>query len=159
MRKLLPIAILFLLNSCVKDRYTTFNAYLINQSSVDIQILPYKSGIVRAEDTIHLEPGDTVKIDNGEWRLGDIQAPLFFTDILAIGENDSIKVVYNDENYVLHVYHVPPEDAHLKYITYTMDRFIMNGENYEFEMIRSKKSWINNHHYIFTEADYEFAKE
>lgn len=156
--KLLMVFLLIsILASCIKDKVTQFEAYLINNTTLIVEILPYKSGFVKAIDTIRIYPGDTIQIGDG-YEYDDIKYPHFFSEALAIEKNDSIEVIFNDTYSVLHYVDTSEISVANKYYLFEDERNIINRNNYKFIMIRDGET-TNLHFYTFTESDYEFAKD
>lgn len=153
---LITVIISIQFTGCIIDEMTRHNAYLINNSFQKITVLCYKNGVVLPEDTIRINHGDSFLFGYGN-DFGDIREPGFSSEYGG-GIDDHRDVLYNDEYKVSH-YLNKVIDSSGKYYLITHDRNINNPNNYEFEMIRTKKERINNHYYTFTEADYEFAKE
>jgi len=149
----------FLFQSCVKEHYTLYKAFLINNSSHNITVFFYKQGWVHEGDTLRLNLGDSVIIADGSMR-GEINTPGFNSKHFG-NPNDSIVAVFDDSFRVVH-YADPPRDSLLadKYYLFSSLRNIGNPKSYEFERIKQSKHVYNNiHRYYFTEADYEFAKQ
>lgn len=143
--------------SCIVDKKTVYVANLHNDSGVPILVLPYKSGAVRPSDTIMLNNNGTREIARGT-TLGEVKTPFFESDILAIGEDDSIVVVFDSDFRVTH-YVNEPENKPEKYHLYESDRNLVRRENYIFKSVETKKLRTNHHDYYFTEKDYEYATE
>lgn len=151
---------LLLLLVCIScgEEHTNYKASLENQTSVSILVLPYKSGIVNKSDTIKLSPNESYKIAEGSER-GKIEKPFFMTSILAVGENDSIIVCFDNKYYVRH-YVITPSNVQAKYHSFESNRNIINRDNYKYIIEKKRRlSIYSNHIYNFTEEDYEFAKE
>lgn len=144
------------LTGCIREEATTIFAYLINQSKQDITVLCYKNGVVLPDDTIRISHGDTF-IFGSDFIRGDKKVSGFSSEYFG-SLDDHIEVVFNDEYIVYHYLNIVG-DTTVPHYLYLDDRNIMNSNNYEFEMIRTKRESVNYHYYTFTEADYEFAKE
>lgn len=150
-------AMLVLLPSCGEE-HTNFKASLENASTVPIVIMPYKDGKVLSSDTIKLLSGESFQIAHGSHR-GKIKTPFFITNVLAIGENDSIVVCFDNQFYVSH-YVLSPDSLFNKFYLFESDRNIINTKNYNFIIEKERRlSVYTNHIYTFTEEDYNFAKE
>ena len=121
---------LLLFSSCIKEKETTYKAYLINKTSHTIQILFYKKGVVSPEDSIYLNNGDTLKIAEG-WRRGVDNGAGFSSNHFGSNE-DSAVVIYDDSLKVTH-YIITPSNVSSKFIVYQDNRNIYNGETYHYE--------------------------
>jgi len=144
--------------ACSKtDKMTTLEAWLYNNSSHSILILPYKSGIVLASDTIRLSENDSLQYGlSSDW--GDITGPGFYSEYSG-GPDDSIIVIYDDIYKISHYANTPVNLA-IKYYLFDSKRNIMNPLSYEFSRIENKnESYTNMHKYRFTEQDYLDAKD
>ncbi|RYF20182.1 MAG: hypothetical protein EOO42_12880 [Flavobacteriales bacterium] len=142
---------------CVKDKMTAYKATLHNNSGVRILILPYKGGFVSSNDTIRLENGASMEIANGsEW--GEVKIPFFSSQYLAIGQNDSIKIVFDSSFAVAHFWNTPG-NLPSKYHLFNSNRNIINRDSYSFSHNKTKKGYLNEHTYTFTEDDYNFARQ
>ena len=141
---------------CVKDKMTAYKATLHNNSGVKILILPFKGGSVSSSDTIRLDNGANIEIASGsEW--GEIKVPFFYSEYLAVDRNDSIKIVFNDTFSVVHFVDTPSNLPN-KYHLFNSNRNIINRDSYSFSHNKTKKGYLNEHTYIFTTDDYNFAR-
>lgn len=132
-------------------------ARLHNDAGVPVTVLPYKAGSVLPQDTVRLNNGESFRVGFGS-SYGDVRTPFFETEILAIGENDSIVVVFDFDFRVTHYIEAPAlksDKCHL----YESDRNIIRRKNYEFEIVDTKGGRTNYHDYYFTSSDFEFARD
>ena len=146
-------------NSCIKEKYTNYEATLINTTNHKITILPYKNGIVESQDTIKLDAFGSFRIAKGSQRGENIKVPGFWSRYFG-GPNDSNVVVFNDSFRVVHYANTPTTSLAEKHYLNTSKRNIANPESYEFEREKDKQDvFLNIHNYYFTEEDYIYASE
>ena len=154
------IAAIFLLHfGCIKEDSTIYKANLINQTSHQITILPYKKGVINKKDSIFLNPGDNFEIANGYIR-GLIDKPFFSTEYFAIEQGDSIVVFFDKTFPIVHYNYILPQKLFIKNYLRDSNRNLNNREgSYKFDTkATSKHQRHNQHTYTFTEQDYLDAK-
>jgi hypothetical protein len=147
---------LFLFISCNKEDITIYTATIVNNTTHNIVILPYKSGIVWGTDTIKLAPNSQFQIADGFF-WGKITVPGFESKYLG-GPSDSNLVMFDNLYKVSH-YADTPTQLSTKYYLATSTRNIANPYSYKFETVSvNKHKQKNTLVYEFTEQDYLYAK-
>lgn len=145
-----------ILQSCIREKYTNREAYLYNQTSVGIKILPYNNGRVAPEDTIILEAG-AVFLFGSDTHWGTPSTPGFSSKYFYGNHNPTV-VLFDNQYPVVHLNDFG--DTTVIYYPVTSLRNLGNPESYEFSRKKGKKGvYTNIHNYYFTEADYEYAKD
>ncbi|KAA5534779.1 hypothetical protein F0919_09225 [Taibaiella lutea] len=154
--RLLTISIIW--SSCAKDKITNYIAVLYNRTEHSVMILPFKGGAVNSSDSVILNAGDSFLVGEG-WMRGEVKTPFFESEYLAVGENDSINVVF-DNAYKISHFVTLPSNLPEKYYAFSSGRNIINRDNYEFTRIKDKNdNYTNVHKYFFIEQDYLDAKD
>lgn len=143
------------LTSCIKEKYTTIQSFLINNTIYTIKILPYKSGAVDVGDTIKILPNQSFKFGYNHSR-GLTGQGIMYSDYW---DSDSMLVFFNDSFKVVHYFGETPTNPPAKYLPKTSNRNLFNYLSFGYEQEdKSKYSRINTYTYRFEESDYEFAK-
>ncbi len=157
MKTALPVLMWMLLNACVKEKTTTYEAYIMNGTSHQIEIHPYKGGFVHAEDTIRLAPGQTIQIADGTDR-GIVNRGGFSSKYFG-GSDDSNIIVFDNVHFVTH-YANQPTNLNSKYLLFGSTRNIGNPLSYYYEYWDIDRNGRQaKYTYTFVEDDYNFAKE
>lgn len=147
----------FISTGCSKEYNTDYKGVLKNPTRHSIKILPFVYGFVNPNDTILLQTGDSFIIAQGTFR-GDVTSPAFVSYKFD-GPVDSSYIIYDDSFIVVQYTNVIPDSFSKNYYLYDNPRNIWNSKNYEFSRIKlSKHHYLNYHQFIFTEEDYDFAK-
>lgn len=156
MKNILMFAIVCLIFSCTKEDRTRYTATLKNNTTHKIIVLPYKSGVVFASDTIKLLPNAEFQIASGtQWGLSTVPG---FSSKYAGGPDDSMIVVFDNLYKVSH-YANTPANLSAKYLLFNSTRNILNPASYIFETIKvSRHLRSNSHRYEFVEQDYLYAQ-
>lgn len=158
MRSLIKSISLFLVlfASCIRESETTYIAYISNETPYKINILPHKGGYVYPKDVINIEPYQTVEIASGFMR--GINGQGGFSSA-QLGNADSVTVSFDGQYQVLH-YSIQPDSPAAKHLPYTSTRNIGNYKSYLYEYKDlNKHARTQKYTYVFTEADYDFAKD
>lgn len=155
--KILIIAgIPILAASCIKEKETTSTAYLTNKSQHNVEIRPYKGGIVMSNDTIRIASGQTIQIANSHSR--GIQNRAGFSSDYFGQPDDSVIVIFDNVYYVAH-YCNSPSVLRPKHYLYENERNLLWYLSYEYSFFDvDKYARVAEYKYTFTNKDYEFAK-
>lgn len=167
MKRLKLFSLIFILeilfSGCIKEYYTLNKAILINNTSHQLTIIPFKViGIEPPSDTLYLLPNDSITILNGTSRgeKSGVDWEGIFGSFKQVG--DSVIVVFDNSFSVTHYYQIPPDSLFRskKYYLYISDRNILNFDNFKLNQKKIKRHLYENILWFqFTEADYDYAKE
>ena len=135
---------------------TTESYYIINKSSVDISILPYKFGKVDSPNILNLEKDADTIIENNVYG-GKSSYPTYMVEYFSYV--DSILVIWNNEYEVLHIADNDSYTGERKTIDTNSTRCVGAVQHYELSKEEKKRSVLFSLKYTFTESDYEFAKD
>lgn len=153
---LIIILIISLLASCSKHSMTVYSAELINQSNVEIKIIPYKEGYPTSEFIIYLKHNELLDIGEGV-QNGIIKGGGFLSDYLTMV--DSAIVIF-DSVYPVVYYQKDPDTLAKKYVSSNNPRNFLKYKNYDFTFRdESKKLRYNNFKYTFQISDFQYAKD
>lgn len=145
---------LVLCSSCIKEKITTYKAFVKNGSNQTIRVFIFAGGRSTAVDSILLNT-------NAEFLLGQgfdrgITNRSGFSSKYS-GE-DSIVVVFNNNLRVAHYFTTPAAKSPRFYL-YTSNRNMLQLDSYRYEYEDiSKHQRKATYTYEFTEDDYRFAQ-
>lgn len=147
---------ILILSGCTKEKMTTLVGILYNKSGKKVEFKPYRAGVLVTEQSFILNLNDSMIIGYSS-HLGDFKDYGFDSEYVN-NSIDSIVIAFEDGYSITHYKTLMTEPSE-KYFLPEYSRNIFNGANYDLEKIRSKKEWVNYNRYIFSESDYEYAKD
>ncbi|MFT4062692.1 MAG: hypothetical protein QM642_10090 [Edaphocola sp.] len=151
----LSIAI-FVSIGCIKEKTTSYSASIINEAVVNVEMIPYRYGVLASEESIKLNSGDSVKIASGT-DYGIVDHAGFDSDFLS--NTDSLVVIFSDTFKVVH-YLNDPQNPSIKFVSGKSERNLLQLESYSYSYLDiSKYKRSSTYWYTFTESDYEYAKQ
>jgi len=152
---LLFCSAILLLISCKKEEQTYYSVYIENRSTVAVEIIPYKSGIIHSDDRILLSPGAKFQFAEGFDRGINIGGGF---DSKYLTGTDSIAVLFNSVKKTIHFMNNTSTSEN-SYYSYNSERNLGNWESYEMDVTDdSKFRRTIIYTYIFSELDYNFAQ-
>jgi len=156
MKSILLICSAFiLLLSCKKEEQTYYSVYIENQSTVSVEIMPFKNGIINSDDRILLSPGSNFKFAEGFDR-GINNGGGF--DSKYLNGTDSIDVVFNSDKKTIHFMNNTSTSGNSFY-TYNSERNLGNWQSYKMEVTDdSKFRRTIIYTYVFSDLDSNFAQ-
>jgi len=91
--------------SCIKEESTFYKASVLNKTSHNVVILPFKSGLVLSSDTLKLSPNNQLQIAQGSFR-GLNDQPGFISGYFG-GTDDSLVIIFDGFYKVTHYANTP----------------------------------------------------
>ena len=154
---LITFCVIFL-SGCIKEKSTYYEAKIINNSGVAVEIVPYKSGVPNYSKKIALNNYDSFIVAQGTDR-GIVNHAGFSSEYFS--NVDFLIVKFNDFDSIFHYINLPesiPDEQ--KYYEYSNDRNVLNMYSYQYSHKDVSKGRREAYYiYTFTESDYEFAKD
>lgn len=161
MKKLLIISILLssTILSCKKKALVTqgmfSEATIYNYSGVSVRYIPYNAGRADAAYTVDITDGDSLYLGKSFSLAQTEKGPGFSSDY-STGK-DSIQIVFDDKYIMNHVSNFPDTLLKSHHIPFGHERSIRYPFNYKWWYVDEAITMY--HQYVFTEEDYNYAKE
>ncbi|MBL7706491.1 MAG: hypothetical protein JNM21_13180 [Taibaiella sp.] len=147
--------------SCKKESTTFSYAWILNNSTVNVKLIPVKNSQLNAVESIIIRNNDSIKIITNDFAgKGKLKNPGFQNEVLLTA--DALLVIFNNTDSVIHYRDTssPNMFPNINSVYQTNERGFMNIANWKWSYKDVSKHKLENYYkFIFTEEDYNFARQ
>ncbi|MBL7706490.1 MAG: hypothetical protein JNM21_13175 [Taibaiella sp.] len=152
----LSLILITIFSSCIKDYVSNTETFLINNTNHVIEIYPYTGGFTHPSNKVIIYPNQRISVLKENVR-GKSLNPIYGTNLQPF---DSTVVTFDTIYRVTHRSFRDSATLCSKCIAFSNTRNISNEENYIETVTKNHKKFLRGYYeYIFTEDDYNFARQ
>ncbi|MBL7706492.1 MAG: hypothetical protein JNM21_13185 [Taibaiella sp.] len=152
----LSLILITIFSSCIKDYVSNTETFLINNTNHVIEIYPYTGGFTDPNSKIIIYPNERISVyKDNVW--GKSLKPNYGT---LLQPYDSVVIAFDTIYRVAHRSFRDSATLCSKCIAFSSNRNISNEESYIETVTKNHKKYLQGYYeYIFTEDDYNFARQ